>query len=317
MAKFFAFLRNWTLPISMLCGALAYIVYSRLNLPVPVRAVTSKTVTVVQPLLIFTMLFLSFCKVDPRTLKFHRWHAWLLLVQVGFYALLGVLLLLFPAMRARVLVEGAMICMICPTATAAVVVTDKLGGNTAALTTYTILCNFLAAVMVPLLLPVVHPVAGMTFLPSFLIILKKVFPLLILPFFLAWAVRVLFPTAHKKIIAAKDLAFYLWAVALAIAIAVTVRELINSNVGFFYAAGLGAVSLAACILQFALGWLVGKKYGERTTAGQALGQKNTVFAIWMGYTFLSPVTSLAGGFYSIWHNSVNSYQLYKRRKEVA
>ena len=65
------------------------------------------------------------------------------------------------------------------------------------------------------------------------------------------------------------------------------RELINSKVGFIYAAGLGAVSLAACVLQFALGWLVGKKYGERTTAGQALGQKNTVFAIWMGYTFLS------------------------------
>ena len=207
MNKFFAFLRNWTLPISMLCGALSYLVYSRLSLPVSVHAVTAKTVAVVQPLLIFTMLLLSFCKVDPRSLRFRSWHAWLLLIQVGFYALLGALLLLFPAMKARVVVEGAMICMICPTATAAVVVTDKLGGNTASLTTYTILCNFVAAVMVPLLLPVVHPVAGMTFLPSFWIILKKVFPLLILPFFLAWAVRVLFPAAHKKIIAVKDLAF--------------------------------------------------------------------------------------------------------------
>ena len=120
MNKFFAFLRNWTLPVSMLCGALAYIVYSRLNLPVPVRAAASTAVAVIQPLLIFTMLFLSFCKVDPKQLRFRPWHAWLLLVQIGIYSLLGFLLLLFPAMKARLIVEGAMICMICPTATAAV-----------------------------------------------------------------------------------------------------------------------------------------------------------------------------------------------------
>ena len=52
------------------------------------------------------------------------------------------------------------------------------------------------------------------------------------------------------------------------------------------------------------------------TAGQALGQKNTVFAIWMGYTFMDPVTSVAGGFYSIWHNCFNTWQLYRRRKEL-
>ncbi|MCI6725792.1 MAG: transporter, partial [Bacteroidales bacterium] len=46
---------------------------------------------------------------------------------------------------------------------------------------------------------------------------------------------------------------------------------------------------------------------------QALGQKNTVFAIWMGYTFLTPVSSLAGGFYSIWHNIFNAWQLDRQR----
>ena len=35
----------------------------------------------------------------------------------------------------------------------------------------------------------------------------------------------------------------------------------------------------------------------------------------MGYTFMTPVTSVAGGFYSIWHNIYNSYQLYEKRKE--
>lgn len=57
------------------------------------------------------------------------------------------------------------------------------------------------------------------------------------------------------------------------------------------------------------------EYNERITAGQSLGQKNTVFGIWMGYTFLDPVTSLAGGFYSIWHNCFNTWQLRRKEKE--
>ncbi len=298
----------------MLSGILAYLVYSQLNLPVAVHVFTVKTVAVIQPLLIFTMLFLSFCKVDPGDLRLCPWHGWLVLIQVGIFLILGGLLMLFPDMQGRVVVEGAMICMICPTATAAVVVTDKLGGNISSLTTYTIICNLVTALMVPLMLPVVHPVEGMSFLSSFWIILKKVFPLLILPFFTAWFVRIRFPKVHKRLIALKDLAFYLWAVALTVAIAMTVRELMHSRVAFIYEAGIGAVTLLSCLLQFWLGWKVGIRYGEKTTAGQALGQKNTVFAIWMGYTFLTPVTALAGGFYSIWHNSVNSYQLYKIRK---
>ena len=34
----------------------------------------------------------------------------------------------------------------------------------------------------------------------------------------------------------------------------------------------------------------------------------------MGYTFLTPDTSIAGGFYSIWHNVYNSWQLYKENR---
>ena len=60
---------------------------------------------------------------------------------------------------------------------------------------------------------------------------------------------------------------------------------------------------------------MGEREGERISGGQACGQKNTVFAIWLGYTFLDPVTALAGGYYSIWHNVINSYQLYKHRHQ--
>ena len=37
----------------------------------------------------------------------------------------------------REVFEGAMVCLICPTATAAAVITGKLGGSASSLTTYT------------------------------------------------------------------------------------------------------------------------------------------------------------------------------------
>jgi BASS family bile acid:Na+ symporter len=95
--------------------------------------------------------------------------------------------------------------------------------------------------------------------------------------------------------------------------------------------GMAIISLICCALQFFLGRFVGSRYkpgrpdvssevenrgkAVRTvTAGQALGQKNTVFAIWMGYTFMTPETAIVGGLYSIWHNFYNSWQLYKAGK---
>ena len=89
----------------------------------------------------------------------------------------------------------------------------------------------------------------------------------------------------------------------------------HSQVSIGYQLGIAGISLACCALQFFLGKRIGAKFQDEISAGQALGQKNTVFAIWLGYTFLTPVTSIAGGFYSVWHNLFNSYQLYKQRKQ--
>ena len=111
------------------------------------------------------------------------------------------------------------------------------------------------------------------------------------------------------------LSFYLWAVALTLAIAVTVKSIVHSEVSWEYQFGLAVVSLVCCALQFWLGRKIGRHYNDAVSAGQALGQKNTVLAIWMGYTFFTPVTAVAAGFYSVWHNVVNSWQLYQQRKK--
>jgi len=313
--KIVGFLKAWTLPVSMIAGLLGYLLYTNLHFLDSTHAEVSAIISVVQPVLIFSMLFVSFCKVNPRELRLQPWHGWLILIQLGIFGLLSVFLIIFPATSARVVIESGMICMICPTATAAVVIVDKLGGNAASLTTYTLISNLVTAVAATLIFPVVHPVAGQLFIHSFGLVLSKIFPLLICPFFAAWLLRILLPVWHRKIVAIKDLAFYMWAVALALAIAVTTRAIVHSQTPLIYEIAIAVVSLASCLFQFYIGKRIGDHYGDRISAGQALGQKSTVLAIWMGYTFLSPITALAGGFYSVWHNTVNSYQLYKKKQE--
>lgn len=299
----------------MISGALAYYICSQLPLTYEVKHDILSVIEVLQPVLLFIMLFVAFCKIKPTDLKPHRWHLWLLLIQCLLFIVACLFLWAYPTSGARVIVEGFMLAIICPTATACAVVTQKLGGDSAATTSYTIIINLVVALLCPLLLPVAHPQPGLTFLPAFMVIINKVFPLLIVPLFLAWFVRYLMPSFHKRIVATKDLAFYMWAVSLAIAIAVTCKALAHSEESLWNVGGIAVVTLVACLFQFSFGKWIGSHYGKRMEAGQALGQKNTVFIIWLGYTFLSPITAAAGGFYSVWHNLVNSWQLYKKRKE--
>ena len=299
----------------MISGALAYYICSQLPLTYEVKHDILSVIEVLQPVLLFIMLFVAFCKIKPTALKPHRWHLWLLLTQCLLFIVACLFLWAYPTSGARVIVEGFMLAIICPTATACAVVTQKLGGDSAATTSYTIIINLVVALLCPLLLPVAHPQPGLTFLPAFMVIINKVFPLLIVPLFLAWFVRYLMPSFHKRIVATKDLAFYMWAVSLAIAIAVTCKALAHSEESLWNVGGIAVVTLVACLFQFTFGKWIGSHYGKRMEAGQALGQKNTVFIIWLGYTFLSPISAAAGGFYSVWHNLVNSWQLYKKRKE--
>ena len=315
MAKIITFLKNWTLPVSMISGALAYYICRQLPLSYEVKFDILTVIEVLQPVLLFLMLFVAFCKIKPTDLKPHRWHLWLLLTQCLLFAAACAALWLYPSTGLRVIIEGFMLAIICPTATACAVVTQKLGGDSAATTSYTIIINMVVALLCPLLLPVAHPQEGLTFFPAFMVIIHKVFPLLIVPLFLAWFVRYLMPSFHKRIVATKDLAFYMWAVSLAIAIAVTCKALAHSHESMWNVGGIAVVTLVACLFQFSFGKWIGSHYGKRMEAGQALGQKNTVFIIGLGYPFLSPITAAAGGFYSVWHNLVNSWQLYKKRKE--
>ena len=89
------FLKNWTLPIAMLVGAIGYPLFI--------------TLSFLTPVLIFTMLLLTFCKVSPRDLKPKPLHLWLLLIQI--FGAIAVYLLFFRFNK--IVAEGAMVCGCC------------------------------------------------------------------------------------------------------------------------------------------------------------------------------------------------------------
>lgn len=299
----------------MLMGVVLYFVYTNLPFLKGSSHVVNSLIGILQPTLIFGMLFITFCKIKPADLKPCRWHAKLLAVQVGAFAFFAAALILFPDLPCRLIVESAMICFICPTACAAAVVCAKLGGHAAHLITYILLINLAAALFIPLIVPLVNPQEGQTFITTSVLIIRQVFPTLICPLLLAWTIRYTMPRLAQRLQNTGDTAFYLWTVALTMAIAVTTRSIMHSDVGIPVLVGIALVTLASCWAQFTIGRHIGKPSGDHIAAGQGIGQKNTVFAIWMAYTFLTPVTAIAGGFYSVWHNIFNSYQLYKKRKQ--
>ena len=208
-----------------------------------------------------------------------------------------------------------MLCFIAPTAIAAVVVTSKLGARPESLAAYIVLANLLTATLVPAAVPLIYPEHGGTFFSSFLLIMSRVFPLLLCPFICAAIARKFLMKWVERLNAQKDLSFYLWAVALALAIGISTRSLVNSTVPLFFQIAIATASLLCCVLQFTIGRMMGSRYNDEICCGQGMGQKNTIFAIWLGYTFLTPVSSIAGGFYSVWHNLYNSWQLYRKCKQ--
>lgn len=286
------------LPLAMLTGALSYRLVGYISF--------------LTPYLIFTMLLLTFCKLSPREMRLHPLHKWLLLIQlVGCVVVYGLVYLYDP-----VVAQGALICVLAPTATSAAVITGMLGGSVAFLTNYVLLCNIGVAIMAPVLFSFMGSQSEMPFFESFLFICRKVGPLLILPLVFAWSLRAFLPKLHARILSVHKLSFYLWAVALTIVTGSTVRFLVEQqDPDYTVEIGLAVVSLVICVGQFLLGRRLGKTYGDPVSSGQGLGQKNTILAIWMAQVYLNPIASIAPAAYVLWQNSINSYQLWLKGRK--
>jgi BASS family bile acid:Na+ symporter len=264
----------------------------------------------------FLVLFVTFCKVDFRQLRPVAWHFWIGLFQLIFIgALMGLMLGFHMTGDSLILLEAILMCVISPCATAAAVVTQKLGGSLEQMTTYTFISNFITALLVPVCFPLIEKGADITFWAAFLKILYEVFIVLIVPMLLAYIVKHYMHPLHSRIIAIRDLSYYLWACSLMIVTGTTVKNIVHADTTVALLMAIALLGLVMCIVQFAVGRFIGHYFNHTQESGQALGQKNTAFAIWLSSVYLNPLSSVGPGCYILWQNIVNSVEIWQKRRE--
>ena len=289
-------MRSAAMPLGMVVGAL---------LCYPISAFDDWTGGISTPFFVFAMLFCSLCRVDIRDLKPTMLHLWLMVVQM--VATVAVYYILRPF--GDTVAQGGMICALAPMAMGAVVIAGMLGANIATMAAHSLVCNLLIAFIAP---PLLSLWGNGTC--TVMEILARVTPLLIAPFVMSQLCRWATPKAAKWIADHSLLSFYIWLLSLVVIVGKTTRFIIQNGTEHIAEEILmAAVALIVCLVQFGVGRWLGRRYGDESAGGQALGQKNTVLAIWLAQSFLNPLACIAPTAYIVWQNIVNSYQIYKYR----
>lgn len=301
-------LKSSMLPIAIIMGAVFYKWIGHLSF--------------LSPYLLFLMLFITYTKLKPSDFKPSLSQLSLFVTQMVLSAVVYLAICPF----SHTIAEGVFICIFVTTATAAPVITAMLGGSISYVATYSLICNIVVAFAGSAVLALVGDFNTMGFWESTLVIMRKVFPLLIMPIVTAFALKLLWPAAHRKIAEAQQLSFYIWVLALLLIVGSCVSFVIlhwnNSQMVTLIWMVIGA--LGACLLQFVIGrkvgaWLMARmrRRGEtpdcdlRVSCGQALMQKNTVLAVWLAMAYMTPLASVAPAAYIAWQNILNSWQLFR------
>ena len=308
------FIKDWTLPIAMSLGAVIYLLFAFTTALDDASRFFAPIMQTILPLFMFLILFVTFCKVDFHKLRPVAWHFWIGVFQLLFIGILMAIILASPT-PSLIILEAILMCVISPCATAAAVVTQKLGGSLEQMTTYTFLSNFITVLTVPICFPLIEPTVHIEFWPAFLKILHEVFIVLIVPMILAYFVKHFMKRLHARIVAVRDLSYYLWACSLMIVTGTTVKNIVNAQTSIWMLLAIALLGLVICIVQFAVGRFIGHYFNHTQEAGQALGQKNTAFAIWLSSTYLNPLSSVGPGCYILWQNIINSVEIWQKRKE--
>ena len=316
-ARLLRFLKDWTLPVAMAVGTVVYLLFAFTPQLDGAGEFFGPIISDIFPLFMFLILFVTFCKVDFRRLRLVGWHLWVGAFQMVFVIMVVAAVLTFHIQGENlILLEALLTCIIGPCAAAAAVVTAKLGGDLEEMTTYTFLSNLLTAVMVPVCFPLIDPSVSMGFWHAFFLILYKVCLVLVVPMLLAYVVKHFMHRLHQWVVGVKDLSFYLWGFSLTIVTGTTVKNIVHADTTVAFLVVIALSGLMVCLLQFAVGRYVGHFFHRTQEAGQALGQKNTVFAIWIAYTYLNPISSVGPGCYILWQNVINSIELWVFGKEA-
>ena len=311
------FVKDWTLPISIGLGSAIYLVFSHIRSLDGLTSGLEPFWEMCLPFCTFWVLYVTFCKVDFHKMRPARWHFLVLLAQFLIVAaIVSLTYFLELSGNTRLLMESLLACVISPVATAAPVVTQKLGGNLEEMTACAFLSNILSAVLIPVSFTLISDNQEITFLQGVGKISADVALVLLLPLACAYMTKHYLPGLHRRVVGVRDLAYYLWCVNLVLVSGITVRNIANAPTSGPFLLLIAAAVMMACALLFWLGRTLGKPFNASVNGGQALMQKNTAFAIWVANTYLNPLSAVGPGCYILWQNIVNSVEIWAHGRKA-
>jgi BASS family bile acid:Na+ symporter len=261
------------------------------------------------PFLLIGMLFFAFLDITITRESF-QWS--MLGVFLANLAIPVAVFLILRGIDPQLALVG-FITAVAPTATATPVIVSYLDGRVDYVVPAVLLTNVGIALVIPFLLPWV---AGATVQITTADVLPSVLLVMFVPLVLAFSIRKFLPAVQRFLLPGKVLTFPIWLMMLFVVTA-KASAFLQSGAGtpaalLFW---IALLSLATCVMNFAVGaWIGGRRF--RREASQALGQKNNSFTVWIGLTYLNPLTALGPTFYVLYHNLYNGYQLFRHEQEL-
>lgn len=254
---------------------------------------------------IMTMLFFSFLNVELRRKNFPPSILGVLLANL----LIGLGAFFIARTISPVLGMAAFITGITPTATATPVIVSFLNRKAEYAIGAVILTNVVIALVLPLALPLVM---GEDLQMSTAGMLISVGITILGPLVAALIVRRI-GSVLRFLNKCRGISFYLWALCIFFACSRSSKFVLEQDVPLATLLQIAACSLVVCIISFSVGYLIGGK-DHNLEASQSLGQKNTIFSMWVALNFISPLVALAPIFYLIFHNVYNSWQIHQLKR---
>ena len=133
------FLKDWTLPVAIATGTVVYLLFYWVPQLDAAGDALGKVVDTVFPMMVFCTLFSTFCRIDFHQMRPHRWHVGVMAAQLLLVALnVWIIFAVEANLWQKVLWESVLTCIIGPAATAAPVVTAKIGGNINTMTAFVV-----------------------------------------------------------------------------------------------------------------------------------------------------------------------------------
>ncbi|MEM1309711.1 MAG: hypothetical protein AAGF98_09550 [Cyanobacteria bacterium P01_H01_bin.153] len=203
----------------------------------------------------------------------------------------------------------AFVVAMAPTAAAAPVMTRFLAGRVDYVMASVVVTNSFSAIAMPMVLPILSPnqTMGINLLG-----LVNTLTVVLLPLGMTQLMQRWTPQLISKLQVIRGVGFYFWMTAIYLATAKATHFIeAESTSPWSVIVEIAVISLVLCALNFGLGrWVGGHDWGQEM--GQSLGQKNTLFSIWLCLTFLTPVIALGPMFYIVFQNLYNSYLLARQ-----